>query len=162
MKKLFFIIMSFAIFSSCSTSSDNANKDKNENNVETPVIPESEKFLNDKDIKSEIISHAKKCNWRIEVKNKEFYETYSGEKILIDSINIVAKSINENDGSVKFSLWGTKIGKPDMGSWYGMFNNVGLKYMTNSFVFEDEWVFKKYDSGWLINEETEKQKAIFY
>lgn len=115
----------------------------------------------DKSLTQEISEYSLKCSWKISSKDKDIYEKYEGKNITIDSIIIKAKSFKDDEGSVKFQLNGKLSGKPS-GAWYGFTKESANPYLSDKFKYEGEWNFKKYDSGWKIQDKVATQQAFFY
>ena len=62
---------------------------------------------------------------------------------------------------MKFALIGKKSGKYDIEAWYGRSKSSAQRYLSDTFFYEGEWEFKKYDKGWKISQESARHRAVY-
>ena len=115
----------------------------------------------DSTLKKEITEYAAKCTWTIQAPGKEIYQTFSGSRIKVVAIEILARFLKPEDGSVKFVLNGSKTGEGDVKNGYPGSKVEAPPDLSDYFRFEGEWRFRKYDQGWKVWEEPKMWVASF-
>ena len=116
----------------------------------------------DEAIRNEISEYAGRCSWEIrDVAGKGISQTFSGHRITVAQIDLTARSFDSQAGSVRFALAGSKTGEGDLSNWYGFTREGAAPYLSDSFRYEGEWTFKKYDKGWKVADEPKTLVAYF-
>ena len=103
-------------------------------------------------IKQEITEHAIKNTWTVHAPGRDLYQIFSGPSIDVMDIQILGRLFRQDEGVVKFALHGVTSGVGDIKNSYGFSENAATPYISDSFYFEGEWLFRKYEEGWKVSE----------